>query len=46
MQAEVVFASRAAANHRTLGVIAGNQFCHGAIDHNTHTQRIVSEATS
>ena len=46
MQTDVVLASRATANHRALGVIAGNQFCHGAIDRNTHTQRIVSEATS
>ena len=46
MQAEVVFASRAAANHRALGIIPCHEMCHGAVDNHAHTQRLMSKTAS
>ena len=46
MQAEVVFASRAAANHRVLGVIPCHEMCHGTVGNNPHTQRLMSKTAS
>ena len=46
MQAEVVLASRATANHRALGVIPCHEMCHGAVANNPNTHRLMSKTAS
>ena len=46
MQAEVVFASRATANHRALGVIPCHEMCHGTVANNPNTHRLMSKTAS